>query len=118
MHLGSFFEQTQVGSEHSLSGLLYHSSWRTYSTCLRDDGERNLLLAVLTKTDRNGSMIFKSGDCAGQGRPSASSRLGLKHFRVYVWANCRLEKLHHCYETTAGPQDVRGYLNCPRSHLE
>jgi hypothetical protein len=26
MHLGSFFEQTQVGSEHSLSGLLYHSS--------------------------------------------------------------------------------------------
>jgi hypothetical protein len=31
-------------------------------------GGGHLLLNVASKSDQNGTMIFKSGDCAGQGR--------------------------------------------------
>jgi len=40
------------------SGILYPSSWRTSSSCLRDDGKGNLLLALLSKTDHSGSIYL------------------------------------------------------------
>ena len=53
---------------------MYHSSWRTSSSCLRVVGEGNLLLILCSKTDHSGLMIFKAGYCAGRGRCwSASS---------------------------------------------
>jgi hypothetical protein len=56
------------------SGIMFHSSWRTTYSCLRDGGGGNLLLTLLCKTDHTCLMIFKSGNCAGQGRCwSASS---------------------------------------------
>ena len=54
-------------------GILYHSLWRTSSSCLRDDGGGNLLLTLLSKTDKRDLMILKSGDCAGQGRCLSAS---------------------------------------------
>ncbi len=54
-----FFINMELG--HHLPGIPYHSS----SSCLRDDGG-NLLPTLLSKTDHNGSMIFKLGDCASQ----------------------------------------------------
>jgi hypothetical protein len=33
---------------------------------MTDDGGGNLLLILLSKTDQSGSMIFKSGNGAGQ----------------------------------------------------
>jgi hypothetical protein len=37
----------------------------TSSSCFRDVGDGNLFLTLVSKT---GSMMFRSGDCAGQGR--------------------------------------------------
>jgi hypothetical protein len=36
--------------------------------CFRAVGGGNLFLIVVSKTDQIGSVMFKSGDCAGQGR--------------------------------------------------
>ena len=41
-----------------------------------------------------------------------------EHFWLGAWANCYLEKLHHCLETTSRPQDAPGYLKCPRTHWQ
>jgi hypothetical protein len=54
------------------SGILYYLYWRTSSSYL--SGGVNLLLTLLSKSGHSGSMIFKDGDYAGQGRCwSASS---------------------------------------------
>jgi hypothetical protein len=53
--------------------ILYHSSWSTASSCYRDAGGGNLFLTVVSKTDQSGSVIFRCGDCAGQGRCCSSS---------------------------------------------
>jgi hypothetical protein len=49
------------------SRILYHCSWRTSSNCFRDVGGRNLFLRLVSRTDQNGSVMFKYGDFAGQG---------------------------------------------------
>jgi hypothetical protein len=49
------------------SEILYHSSRRTSSSCLRDDGGGNMCVNLHSKTDHSGSMTFKSGDCGGHG---------------------------------------------------
>jgi hypothetical protein len=36
--------------------------------CFRDVGGWNLFLAVVSKTEKSGSVLLKYGDCAGQGR--------------------------------------------------
>jgi hypothetical protein len=58
------------------SGILYHSR-RTCSDCCRNAGGGNMFLTLVSKTDQNGSVVFKSGDCAYQVRcwssPSCSS---------------------------------------------
>jgi hypothetical protein len=61
------------------SGSLYHSSWRTSSSRFRDVGGGNLFLTLVSKTDQNGSMTFKSGDCAGQGRCWSSPSCSWNH---------------------------------------
>jgi hypothetical protein len=52
----------------SLPELFYHSSWRTASSYFRDVEGRNLFLILVSKTDQSGSIVFKSGEYAGQGR--------------------------------------------------
>jgi hypothetical protein len=49
------------------SGILFHSYWRTSSSCFRDVGGGNLFLTLVSKTDECGSMMFKFGNCAGRG---------------------------------------------------
>jgi hypothetical protein len=49
------------------SGILNYYSWRICSSCFRDVEGGNLFLTPVSKTDQSGSMMFKSGDCAGQG---------------------------------------------------
>ena len=55
------------------SGILRHSSWKTSSSCLRDDGRRNLLLKLISKIDHSVWIIFTSGNYAGQGRCRSAS---------------------------------------------
>jgi hypothetical protein len=59
------------------SGVVYLSPWRTSSSFFRDVGGGNLFLTLVSKTDQSGSVVFKSGDYAGQGlcwiSPSFSS---------------------------------------------
>jgi hypothetical protein len=49
------------------NGILYHSSWRTFSSCFRDVGGGNLFLTVVSKTDQSGSVMRKSGEFGGRG---------------------------------------------------
>jgi hypothetical protein len=58
---------------------LYHSSWRTSSSCFRDVGGGNLFLTLVSKTDQSGLIMFKCGDCAGQGRCWTSPSCYLNH---------------------------------------
>jgi hypothetical protein len=51
----------------SNSGILYHHSSRTSSGSFIDV-VGNLFLILVSRADQNGSVMFKSGDCAGQGR--------------------------------------------------
>jgi hypothetical protein len=48
--------------------ILYHSSWRTSQSCFRDIRGGKLFLTLVSKTEQSGSLMFKCGDCAGQGR--------------------------------------------------
>jgi hypothetical protein len=61
----------------SFNSLAECSSWRTFSCCFRDVGDGNLFLTLFSKTDQSGSIMFKSGNYAGQGScwssPSCSS---------------------------------------------
>jgi len=50
------------------SGILYHSSRKISSSCLRDDGGGNLILTLLSKTGHSSLMVFKSGNYACQKR--------------------------------------------------
>jgi hypothetical protein len=59
------------------SGILCHCSWRTSSSCLWDDGRENLLLTLISKIDHNVSVIFTSGNYAGQGRCRNASSCSL-----------------------------------------
>ena len=63
--LVSFFELTDKSSEQyavEYLPLFVKNFWLLE----RDRGRGNLLLTRLSKTDHTGSMMFKSGDCAGQ----------------------------------------------------
>ena len=60
------------------SGILYHSSRKISSSCLREDGGGNLILTLLCKTGHSGLMIFKSGNCAGQRRCWSASSFSSK----------------------------------------
>jgi hypothetical protein len=59
------------------SGILYHSSWRTSSSCFRDVGGGDLFLVLVFRTDQSGSVMLRCDDFAGQGKcwssPSCSS---------------------------------------------
>ena len=69
---------------------------------------------LLSKTDNSDLMTFKPGDCAGQGRCLSASSCAFKprlNTSSCVYWQTHLEKLHHCQETTYGPQDALGYLN-------
>jgi hypothetical protein len=50
------------------SGKLYYTSCRMSCSWLRVDGWENVLLPLLCTTDHSGSIMLKSGECAGQGR--------------------------------------------------
>jgi len=57
----------------------------------------NVLLILLSETDHSDSILFKSGDCAGQGNVKVhlnAPHTKTEHFWLCVWANCHLEKLH------------------------
>ena len=77
--------------------MLYHSS----SSCLRDNGG-NLLLTLLSKTDRIGSMIFKVSDCASQRNVEVhlhAPESKTEHFWLCVWGqivlkNCIIVRKH------------------------
>jgi hypothetical protein len=57
----------------SLQRICKQFCWRTSSNCFRDVGGGNLFLTIVSKTDQSGSMLLKSGDCAGQERCWRSS---------------------------------------------
>ena len=66
-------------------------------SCCRGDGGGNLHLALLSKTDLSGSMIFQPGDCVGQEDAEVhlhAPQTKTEHFWVNVWANCHLETLY------------------------
>jgi hypothetical protein len=76
IQIQSFLEWTRTAFEQSLAEFTSFS-WRISSSCFRDVAGGNLFLTLVSKTDHSGSIMFKSGDCAGQGRcwssPSCSS---------------------------------------------
>jgi hypothetical protein len=102
-------------------GILHHSSRRTPSRCFRDVGDGNLFLTLVSKIDQSGSVMFKCGDCAGQGRcwssPSCSSNHDWTILAVWM-GHCRLGKLHPCSEITSGSRDEPDYPTCPRTPLQ
>jgi hypothetical protein len=57
--------------------------------------------------------MFKSGDCAGQGRCWNSVSFSSEHFQLCEWGHCHLGKLHHCSEMS-GSWDARDYSNLAR----
>ena len=69
---------------------------------LRDIGGGNLLLSLFSRNDHNGSIMFKSGDWAGQGRCTSPLRSSKPRLNIYssvfssmmVWG-----KWHHLQET-------------------
>ena len=67
IQLVSLVKLTLISSEYSLVEYCTNSSWRTSSSCLRDGRGGNLLFTLPSKTDHSVSMIFISGDFAGQG---------------------------------------------------
>jgi hypothetical protein len=80
------------------SRILYYSSPRTCSACFRDVGGGNLFLTLVSKTDQSASLMFKSGDCAGQGR-------------CWCSPSC-------CSEITSGSWDAPDYPTCSRTLLQ
>jgi hypothetical protein len=102
----------------------YHSSWRTSSSYFKDAGGGRLLLNLVSKTNRSGSLLFKCGDCAGQGRCLNSSAYSSNHDWTVpaVWrGHCRLWNLRRYVEITSGswdalitqPDHVLPYSNSP-----
>jgi hypothetical protein len=93
--------------------ILYHSSWKTSSSCFRDVGSENLFLTLVSKTDQSGPMIFRCGDFFGQRKcwssPSCSSNRGWTKFELCKWGHCHLRKLHRYSEVTSGSWDVPDY---------
>jgi hypothetical protein len=85
------------------SGILYHYSWRTSSSCFRDVGDGNLFLTLVSKTDHSGSIILKSRDSAGQvscwSSPSCSSNYDWTVPAVWMGALSSW-KLRRCSEIT------------------
>jgi hypothetical protein len=86
VQLWSFLEWTHNKFWTVCSRILYHSSW-TYSSCCRDVEGGNQLITSVSKTDQSGSVMFKSGDCAGQGRcwSSPSFKPWLNSSAVWIW---------------------------------
>jgi hypothetical protein len=97
------------------SGILYRSSWRTSLSCFIDFGGGNLFLTLVSKTDQSGSMMFKSDDCAGQGRcwssPSCSSNHDWKVPGEWMGAlsSWRITTL---FRKTPGSWDAPAYPTC------
>jgi hypothetical protein len=91
------------------SGILYCSSHGTFSSCFRVVGGGNLFLTLVSKADQSGSVMLKSGDCAGQERwwssPSRSWTMTAQ-FQMCEWGHCCLGKLHHCSEIMPGSWDM------------
>jgi len=88
---------------------------------MRDDGGRNLLLTLLSETDHSDSVIFKGDDELAKEAVEVNlhaPQTKTQSFWLCVWANCHLEKLHYCQETTSGSKDAPGYLKYPRSHWQ
>jgi hypothetical protein len=54
--------------EQSLVEFVYHSSWKTPSSCFRDVGGGNIFPTLVSKTVQSGSVTFRCGDYADQGR--------------------------------------------------
>jgi hypothetical protein len=87
------------------SAILCHPSWRTSSSCLRDDGGGTPLVTVLTKTDHSILMIFKSDNCAGQGRCwSVSSCCSNQDWTLLAVCVCKLSSW-------------KNYVNVRKQHL-
>jgi hypothetical protein len=96
------------------SGILYQSSWRTLSSCFRVVGGENLFLTLVSKSDQSGSMVFKSGDFAGQGRCSNSCS---SNYAVWI-GTLSCGNLHRSLEITSGSWDSPDYPTCPRTPLQ
>jgi hypothetical protein len=99
------------------SGILYHSSRTTFSSCLRDGGGY-LLLTLHSKTDHSGLMILKFGDNAGKGRCwNLSSCSSNQDWTLLALCTCELSSWKNASlfwnSWTMRPP---GYLQCPPSH--
>jgi hypothetical protein len=67
---------------------------------------------LVSKTDYSGSMMFKSGDCAAQGRCQSSPsflQTITEQFQLCERGHCQLGKLHHCSEIMSGSWDAPLY---------
>jgi hypothetical protein len=67
IQLQSILEWTHTNFEQSVAELYTILLEEISLSCFRDVGGGNLFLTQVSKTDYSGSMMFKSGDCAGQG---------------------------------------------------
>jgi hypothetical protein len=89
-------------------GILYHSFWRTSSSCFRDVGGGNLFLNLVSELTRvvqwcpNLVIIWA--------REDAEVRLHVlqnmtEQFQLCECGHCRLGKFHRCSEITSGSWD-------------
>jgi hypothetical protein len=62
-----YLESTPISFEQSLAEF-YTILLEEYLQTALEILEVGMFLTLVSKTDQSGSMMFKSGDCAGQGR--------------------------------------------------
>jgi hypothetical protein len=99
----SFLEWTPTSFEQSLPEF--------YTIHLEEHLQVALQMLEVSKTDQSGSMIFKSGDCAGQGKYC-------EHFQLRKRGHRRLENLYRCSEIASGSLDTPDYPTSPRTPFQ
>jgi hypothetical protein len=100
------------------SGILYHYSWRTSSSCFRDVGGGNLCLTLVSKLTR--VVQWCSNLVIVLAREDVEVHLHTlqtmtEQLQLCEWGYCCLGKLHHCSGTTSGSWDARDYRTSPHA---
>jgi hypothetical protein len=105
----SFLEWTCTSSEQSLV---------EFYTILLDEHLQvalQMLKWEVSKTDQSNSMMFKSGDCAGQDDAEVhlhALQTTTAQYQLCEWEHCHVGKLHR-YSEMSGSLDVPDYQTWP-----